>query len=194
MEIGSIGASAYAAYTTAPLKAVNTANAAGSSQQDVEMQAQIQRLKQIDQKVHAHEQAHLSAAAGLSIGGATFQYVRGPDGRQYAVSGEVRIDTSAASTPEQTISKAQRIRAAALAPSDPSPQDQAVAAAAAQLESQARADLSRKKREDANEEPTPIEESLQSVQEPASERKNSRAIAAYQQSGPAPEPSISLFA
>jgi hypothetical protein len=54
------------------------------------------------------------------------------------VSGEVSIDTSPARTPEETIPKAQHIRATALAPAEPSAQDHAVAAQAGQLELQAR--------------------------------------------------------
>lgn len=121
-----------------------------SAQAGPEVQREVQRLKQIDQKVRAHEQAHLSAAGGLATGGASLQTVRGPDGRQYAVSGEVQISVSAAATPEQTIAKAQRIRAAALAPADPSSQDRAVAAGASQLEAQARAALSQQKRDETS--------------------------------------------
>ena len=143
MRIGGLGTSAIDAYSPA----LRGGGKAAAGQDSPESQSEVQRLKQVDQKVRAHEQAHLSAAAGLSTGGASFQYVRGPDGRQYAVGGEVSIDVSAAATPEQTIAKAQRIRAAALAPADPSSQDRAVAAAASQLEAQARAEASRKKQD-----------------------------------------------
>jgi hypothetical protein len=118
---------------------------ATSSQLSPEQQQQVNRLKAIDRKVHAHEQAHMAAGAGLT-GGASFEYTRGPDGRQYAVAGEVRINLSSAQTPEASIERARQIQAAALAPADPSPQDRAVAAAAALMESQARAELSRMKR------------------------------------------------
>lgn len=111
-----------------------------------EAQAQVRQLKAADQKVRQHEAAHQAAGAGLT-GGANYQYVRGPDGRQYAVSGEVSINTSPAGTPEATLAKARQIRAAALAPADPSPQDRAVAAAASLMESQARAEISRKQAE-----------------------------------------------
>ena len=115
-----------------------------------EAQAQVQSLKAMDQKVRQHEAAHQAAGAGLT-GGANYQYVRGPDGRQYAVSGEVSINTSSAGTPEATLTKARQIRAAALAPADPSPQDRAVAAAASLMESQARAEISRKQQEEQEE-------------------------------------------
>jgi len=111
-----------------------------------EEQAQVQRLRTADQKVRQHEAAHQAAGAGLT-GGANYQYVRGPDGRQYAVAGEVSINTSPAGTPEATLAKARQIRASALAPADPSPQDRAVAAAASLMESQARAEISKKQQE-----------------------------------------------
>ncbi len=88
----------------------------------------VRQLQQVDQAVKAHELAHLSAAGGYARGGASFSYQRGPDGQNYAVGGEVQIDTGKERTPEATILKMQIIRQAALAPSDPSPQDQRVAA------------------------------------------------------------------
>ena len=117
-----------------------------ATQLSPEEQQVVNRLKAIDRKVRAHEQAHMAAGAGVT-GGANYQLTRGPDGRQYAVGGEVTISLSTASTPEATIDRARRIQAAALAPVDPSSQDRAVAAAAAMLESQARAELSRMQRE-----------------------------------------------
>jgi hypothetical protein len=45
------------------------------------------------------------------------------------------------------MAKAKQIRAAALAPADPSPQDRAVAAAASMMESQARAEIAAKEAE-----------------------------------------------
>lgn len=104
----------------------------------------LSELKAIDAKVRAHEAAHLAAGAGLVRGGASFSYVRGPDGKQYAVAGEVAIDTGGVpGDPKATLAKAEQIQAAALAPSDPSPQDRAVAAAASALAAQAQAELSR---------------------------------------------------
>jgi hypothetical protein len=108
-------------------------------------QRQIDQLKKIDQTVRAHEQAHLAAAAGLATSGATFTYRRGPDGKQYAVGGEVSIDASPGRTPQETISKAERIQAAALAPADPSGQDRAVASRAAQMGREAQQELTQEK-------------------------------------------------
>lgn len=101
----------------------------------------VEKLQRVDKQVKAHESAHLAAAGGIAVSGASFQYTKGPDGKMYAVGGEVSIDTSKEDTPEATISKAQRIRSAALAPSDPSPQDHRVAAQASQMEAAARAEV-----------------------------------------------------
>lgn len=103
---------------------------------------QVQELKQRDREVRSHEAAHLAAAGSLAIGGASYTYQRGPDGVQYAVGGKVNIDTSSVpGDPEATLAKAQRIRAAALAPAQPSSQDLRVAAQAAQMAVQARAEI-----------------------------------------------------
>jgi hypothetical protein len=106
--------------------------------------AQVDKLKARDAEVKAHEAAHLAAGGGVTRGGATFSYEHGPDGQSYAVGGEVGVDTSpVANNPQATIAKANIIRAAALAPADPSPQDQSVAAAAAVMASTAASELAK---------------------------------------------------
>ena len=110
----------------------------------------VAELTRTDRQVRAHEQAHLAAAAGLARG-VSFTFVTGPDGKQYAVGGEVSIDTSpVAGNPQATIQKAQQIRAAASAPANPSGQDRAVAAQASQMEQAARQELAAEKREEIN--------------------------------------------
>ena len=103
----------------------------------------ISQLQTTDRRVRAHEQAHLNAAQGIAISGATFSYEVGPDDKRYAVGGEVSIDTSKESEPEKTIAKGNKIIRAALAPVDPSPQDHSVAANAAQMIQEAQAELMR---------------------------------------------------
>ena len=67
--------------------------------------------------MRAHEQAHLAAAGPYANGAPTFEFQTGPDGRQYAVGGEVSIDTSPVpGDPEATVRKAQTVKRAALAP------------------------------------------------------------------------------
>ena len=51
-------------------------------------------LRARDAEVRAHEQAHLAAAGPYANGAPTFEFQTGPDGWQYAVGGEVSIDTS----------------------------------------------------------------------------------------------------
>jgi len=107
--------------------AKNTTNPLGLSDEE---KAQVDALKKRDREVRAHERAH-AAAGGQYTGAPSFSYETGPDGRQYAVSGEVAIDASPiAGDPQATITKMQIVRSAALAPAKPSGQDRAVAAQA----------------------------------------------------------------
>lgn len=148
----SSGLTAPAAATPAGSSAATGADrssvAAGASVDQLSAQEQqlLAQLVQVDRLVRAHEQAHLAAGAGLVRGGVSFSYQSGPDGKRYAVGGEVSIDVSAASTPQETIAKARQVRAAALAPADPSAQDLNVAASAARMESQALAEIAAQQR------------------------------------------------
>jgi hypothetical protein len=112
----------------------------------------LNELRARDAEVRAHEQAHLAAAGPYANGAPTFEFQTGPDGRQYAVGGEVSIDASPVpGDAEATVRKAQTIKRAALAPSDPSAQDRQVAAQAAQLEAQARQEVKAEKAEESEE-------------------------------------------
>jgi hypothetical protein len=111
----------------------------------------ISELKQRDSEVRAHEAAHLAAAGGIATSGANFEYQRGPDGVQYAIGGEVNIDTSSVSgDPAATLRKADTIRRAALAPSEPSGPDMQVAANAAAMAARAQAELLQKNQDTQN--------------------------------------------
>lgn len=102
----------------------------------------IQQLKSRDTEVRAHEMAHLAAAGGIATSGAKFTYQQGPDGSSYAIGGEVSVDTSSVpGNPAATISKAQTIKSAALAPAQPSGQDFQVAAMATAMATKAAAEL-----------------------------------------------------
>ncbi|PHR95948.1 MAG: hypothetical protein COA78_29390 [Blastopirellula sp.] len=114
---------------------------------------QVTELKQRDQEVRSHEQAHLAAAGPYAKGGPSFTYQEGPDGQRYAVGGEVQIDTSPVQgDPEATIRKAQVIKAAAQAPATPSSQDQKVAASASQLEAAAQREIQERDQAEATSE------------------------------------------
>ncbi len=119
----------------APGSAKQTASPLTLSRDDQRLVAELQTR---DRDVRAHEAAHQAAGGGV-VGGATFSYQQGPDGRQYAVGGEVPVDLSVSGgSPEATIAKMARVRAAAMAPGDPSAQDFAVAAAASAIEAAVR--------------------------------------------------------
>jgi len=107
---------------------------------DPEAKQQVNQLKKRDAEVKAHEAAHMSAGGTVVQGGASYQYERGPDGKMYAVGGEVKIDMSPENSPEATIRKMQQVKQAALAPAQPSGTDRAVAARAAQIEAKARSE------------------------------------------------------
>lgn len=107
---------------------------------------ELRQLQERDREVRAHEQAHKAAGGRYIISGASFQYEQGPDGRNYAVGGEVSIDTAPVSgDPQATLAKMETVRRAALAPADPSPQDRAVASQAAQEAAKARQEIAQER-------------------------------------------------
>ncbi len=120
----------------------------------------LKKLQARDREVHAHEQAHLSAAGQYAKGGASFTYQRGPDGKSYAVGGEVRLDTTPiADNPEATLLKAETIRRAALAPATPSGQDRSVAAQAGKMALEARTEIQKQRTEEQSQ-PQDLEQRL----------------------------------
>lgn len=122
--------------------ASDSATPSTSEELSAEEQDLQRALEKRDQEVRRHEQAHAAAAGAHTRGGPSFEFEIGPDGKQYAVAGEVQIDTSPVrNDPQATVTKMQQVRRAALAPANPSAQDRAVAASAASEERKARADL-----------------------------------------------------
>lgn len=113
---------------------------AEEKQQQQAKQTEIDDLKARDQEVRQHEQAH-AARGGQYASSPQYEYENGPDNQRYATGGEVSIDVSEAGSPEQTIQKMEQVRAAALAPAEPSSQDLNVAAEASRKASEARAEL-----------------------------------------------------
>ena len=119
---------------------IDVAAEAGSTADGTD--AMITALEARNRDVLAHEAAHMSAGGSYIEGAASYTYQTGPDGKQYAIGGEVSIDMSPVpGNPRATIAKMMAIRAAALSPTDPSGQDASVAAAAAQIETEARIQL-----------------------------------------------------
>ena len=81
-------------------------------------------------------------------GAASYTYQQGPDGKMYAIGGEVSISMKSGSTPEETIANARQIANAAMAAGDPSPQDFAVASSARVMEIKAQQQLAREQKEE----------------------------------------------
>lgn len=106
-----------------------------------EEQQEVSQLKARDTEVRAHEQAHIAAAAGLRTSAPSYTYETGPDGKKYAVGGEVNVSFEKSGDPEKDIQNAETMKAAALAPAEPSSQDRSVAANAEKIIAEARQEL-----------------------------------------------------
>jgi len=115
-------------------------------QQEQQDTKEIEQLKARDQEVRTHEQAH-ATTGGQYAGSPQYEYTTGPDNKRYITGGEVSIDVSEAKSPEETLRKMEQVRAAALAPAEPSSQDLKVAAEASQKAVEARTDIAEEKRE-----------------------------------------------
>jgi hypothetical protein len=113
-----------------------------------EERQQLVKLQERDAEVRGHEAAHQAAGGGLT-GGASFTYQKGPDGKMYAIGGEVSISTKGASSPQEAITNARQVIAAAMAPSNPSGQDFAVASSARMMELKAQQQLAKQQQEEA---------------------------------------------
>ena len=118
-------------------------------QQEKQDAAEIEQLKARDQEVRVHEQAHASTG-GQYAGAPQYEYTTGPDNKRYVTDGEVSIDVSEEKTPEETLKKMEQVRAAALAPAEPSSQDLKVAAEASQKATEARSEIAKGQTETAS--------------------------------------------
>jgi len=96
----------------------------------------VKDLASRDSEVKAHEAAHQSAGGGMT-GAASYTYQQGPDGKMYAIGGEVSISTPSGSTPDEAIRNSRQVIASAMAAGDPSSQDFAVASSARVMEMKA---------------------------------------------------------
>ncbi len=140
--------SPHADVSSIPDKSTKNQEVKGDELSDEEKK-EVSELKKRDLEVRSHEQAHIAAGGAYVRGGASFSYQTGPDGKKYAVGGEVSIDTSSVSgDPEATIRKMQVVRKAALAPASPSSTDRSVAAAASQKMNAARMEQAKQQTEE----------------------------------------------
>jgi hypothetical protein len=176
---------------SAALKSANTqlpANPASSAQEATQQtetdddangdglteaeEKQVQELKQRDREVRAHEQAH-ARVGGAYASAPTYTFQQGPDGKRYAVGGEVQIDTSTERTPEATIRKMRVVISAALAPAEPSGQDLKVAQQARSQLSEAQAELRQQKLEELRGDGTDETSEVSGAENSSASRKNS---------------------
>ncbi len=118
-------------------------------------EVEVRRLKERDQEVRRHEQAHASVG-GSHTGAPSYEYERGPDGRQYAVGGHVPVDVSAVpGDPDATVAKMRQIKRAALAPASPSGADRRIASQATQKMAAAQRELQAERAREFQGEPAP---------------------------------------
>lgn len=115
------------------------------TQDEKKVEQELESLKKQDRSVRAHEMAHIGASGGLVKGGPNYKYKTGPDGKRYAIAGDVQIDTSPENDPRKTIAKAEKIIRSALAPADPSSQDRKVASDAQAMKQEALKELGKEK-------------------------------------------------
>lgn len=134
-----------------------------SEQEELQLEQELQQIKELkarDTEVRTHEQAH-AAVGGQYAGSPSYEYQRGPDGTNYAVGGEVPIDVGVINgDPQATIEKMQTVRAAALAPAEPSGADRAIAADATQKIAAAQAELASADDEDNSEDKSRVSASF----------------------------------
>ncbi|WP_222943325.1 putative metalloprotease CJM1_0395 family protein [Shewanella algae] len=108
------------------------------SREQQALEREIDSLMKRDTQVRSHEQAH-AAVGVIHAGQPAFEFEKGPDGKRYAVEGEVQIDVSVVNgDPLATMAKMKQVYAAAMAPVDPSMADIRVAAEAMRKYNQAR--------------------------------------------------------
>lgn len=131
------------------IKTQGEASKTEKSSAEVAAEKQIIRsLASRDKEVRSHESAHASVG-GVIAGAPSYTYEIGPDGKKYAVEGEVSVDvTPVPGDPKETIAKMNRVQAAALAPTNPSAQDVRVAATAAAIILEAQAEVVNSSTED----------------------------------------------
>ena len=140
-----------------------------------EEQREVEELRARDREVRAHEQAHIAAGGRYVTRAASYEYTVGPDGQQYAVAGEVSIDTAEVpDDPQATIEKGLTVVRAALAPADPSPQDQRVAAEARMMVAKAQAELIQQQNEERSADADPADKQPTSPEVPQHQRLEQR--------------------
>lgn len=115
-----------------PLSPSSQALAYASNGQDLAEMLALHELQHADASVRTHEGLHFRTASGLASGLPEYDYITGPDGKLYAVAGNVKVRTSATADPEKAARDMTTFHAAATAPGDASAEDMGAARAAHQ--------------------------------------------------------------
>lgn len=136
-----------------------------------EEQQKVKEMKERDEEVRVHENAHKSAG-GQYAAAPTYTYETGPDGKRYITDGEVSIDIGEEKDPQATIEKMQIVKRAAMAPAEPSGQDRKVYQEANQKEAAARQELAEDKKEEAKEKQEKVKESLNGQSDKSADANN----------------------
>lgn len=197
MQVSSAtSAYAYGSTTAGGGSASGRGSATAAGTLTPQQQQQVAELQQTDREVRAHEAAHMAAGRGVVTSGASYTYTYGPDGKRYAVGGEVGIDTSPEQKPADNIEKGAAIQDAALAPRNPSSQDYRVASIGARLENRGRIEQARLQAEEATSAGNAGNASgAAAPPADAAATRRERVAAAYAAAGtPAAGPQLDLFA
>ncbi|MDP3815501.1 putative metalloprotease CJM1_0395 family protein [Pseudomonas sp.] len=164
-----------------------------SPQQQRLEQLEIAKLSKRDQEVRAHEQAH-AAVGGRYAGAPSYTFSHGPDGKRYAVGGEVSIDSGPVpNDPEATLRKMEIVLRAALAPAEPSAQDLRIAAQAQVQIAAASAELNELQRSEAAAAREAREARAQAEEEQEKERAEQDKSAEPARQELPPPPSLELY-
>ncbi len=152
----------------------NQPSAKGVNLNDPEVLKVISQLEARDREVRIHEQAHAAVGGQYVTSGPSYSYQTGPDGKRYAVGGNVGIDVSPIpDDPEATIAKARQVIQAAMAPAEPSSQDYAVAQSAQAMMQQAQQEVSSQQQQTMSGEGGEPGQSAFSAKASAEENQNS---------------------
>ncbi|MBD3767883.1 MAG: hypothetical protein IE928_08030 [Gammaproteobacteria bacterium] len=170
--------------TQAPSKSTSPASsntkATGVNLNDPEVAKVIAQLESRDREVRMHEQAHAAVGGQYVTSGPSYTYQTGPDGKRYAVGGNVGIDVSPIpNDPQATLAKARQVIQAAMAPAEPSSQDYAVAQSAQAMMQQAQQELATQQQASMTGETDDESETSKSTQ--PSQNDNQRAASRFEQ-------------
>lgn len=109
---------------------------------------EVRRLRSQERRLSMAQNAQRQLA-GPYARSVSRSFRNGPDGVGYAVDGSISLDTTASSSPQENLKKAQTLRAAAMASGQPSASDMEAIARANQMEAKAQLEMARSAREEA---------------------------------------------